>query len=31
MTPNPLLKKNEWGWAIDPIGFRIALKEIYAR
>lgn len=31
VTPNPHLKKNEWGWAIDPIGFRIALKEIYAR
>jgi len=31
IIPNPLLKKNEWGWAIDPIGFRIALKEIYAR
>jgi len=31
ITPNPLLKKNEWGWAIDPIGFRVALKEIYAR
>ncbi|WP_160680706.1 glycoside hydrolase family 1 protein [Clostridium sp. C8-1-8] len=28
---NPLLKANEWGWTIDPIGFRIALKEVYAR
>lgn len=31
IAPNPLLKKSEWGWAVDPIGFRIALKEIYAR
>ncbi|EHI97801.1 6-phospho-beta-glucosidase [Clostridium sp. DL-VIII] len=31
VSPNPLLKKNEWGWAVDPIGFRIALKDIYAK
>lgn len=31
MTPNPHLKANEWGWAIDPIGFRICLKDMYAR
>ncbi|GKU24027.1 glycoside hydrolase family 1 protein [Clostridium folliculivorans] len=31
ITRNPHLDANEWGWAIDPIGFRIALKEVYAR
>jgi 6-phospho-beta-glucosidase len=31
LTPNPYLEKTEWGWAIDPIGLRIALKDIYAR
>lgn len=31
MVPNPNLKANEWGWSIDPIGIRVALKEIYAR
>jgi 6-phospho-beta-glucosidase len=31
ITRNPHLEANEWGWAIDPIGFRIALKEVYAR
>jgi 6-phospho-beta-glucosidase len=31
ITSNPYLKENEWGWAIDPIGLRIALKDIYAR
>ncbi|WP_407271722.1 glycoside hydrolase family 1 protein [Radiobacillus sp. PE A8.2] len=28
---NPHLEENEWGWAIDPIGFRLALKDMYAR
>jgi 6-phospho-beta-glucosidase len=31
MTINPNLKLSEWGAAIDPIGLRIALKDIYAR
>ncbi|MDA9460426.1 6-phospho-beta-glucosidase [Enterococcus mundtii 3F] len=30
-TPNPYLKANDWGWAIDPIGLRIALNEYYDR
>lgn len=29
--PNPHLKESEWGWTIDPIGIRLALKDIYAR
>ena len=24
---NPLLKKSDWGWAIDPTGLRIILNE----
>ncbi|WP_103981923.1 6-phospho-beta-glucosidase [Helcococcus massiliensis] len=28
---NPYLKDTEWGWAIDPLGFRITLNEIYDR
>lgn len=31
IVPNPNLKTNEWGWAIDPIGLRIALNEYYDR
>jgi 6-phospho-beta-glucosidase len=31
ITPNPHLQANEWGWAIDPIGLRIALKDMYSR
>ncbi|PKG23536.1 glycoside hydrolase family 1 protein [Niallia nealsonii] len=31
VTPNPHLKTNEWGWAIDPIGLRVCLKDMYAR
>jgi 6-phospho-beta-glucosidase len=31
MTINPNLKLSEWGAAIDPIGLRIALKDLYAR
>ncbi|WP_322552636.1 glycoside hydrolase family 1 protein (plasmid) [Priestia megaterium] len=31
ITPNPYLKTNEWGWTIDPIGLRVALKDMYAR
>lgn len=28
---NPYLKESEWGWQIDPLGFRITLNEIYDR
>ncbi|HLR08718.1 MAG TPA: glycoside hydrolase family 1 protein [Bacillota bacterium] len=28
---NPYLETTEWGWTIDPIGFRLALKDIYSR
>ncbi|ASS90156.1 glycoside hydrolase family 1 protein [Aeribacillus pallidus] len=28
---NPHLKKNEFGWEIDPVGFRTTLREIYDR
>ena len=28
---NPYLEKSDWGWAIDPIGLRIALNEYYDR
>ncbi|PEL08336.1 glycoside hydrolase family 1 protein [Bacillus sp. AFS017336] len=31
VTPNPNLDANEWGWSIDPIGLRVALKDLYAR
>ena len=31
ITPNPKLNSNEWGWAIDPIGLRVALKDMYSR
>ncbi|PJI07184.1 MULTISPECIES: glycoside hydrolase family 1 protein [Clostridium] len=31
IMPNPNLKKNEWGWSIDPIGLRVALKDVYSR
>lgn len=30
-APNPYLKTTEWGWIIDPLGFRITLNEIYDR
>jgi 6-phospho-beta-glucosidase len=26
---NPNLKTSDWGWAVDPIGFRIALNKLY--
>jgi 6-phospho-beta-glucosidase len=29
--PNPNLTESEWGWTVDPIGIRVALKEVYAR
>lgn len=28
---NPMLKTNEWGWGIDPVGLRVALNEYYDR
>ncbi|MFD1441649.1 glycoside hydrolase family 1 protein [Lacticaseibacillus hegangensis] len=28
---NPYLSCNEWGWQIDPLGFRTALTDIYNR
>ncbi|MFV0392958.1 MAG: glycoside hydrolase family 1 protein [Coprobacillaceae bacterium] len=31
VEPNPYLKASEWGWTIDPIGIRIALRDIYER
>lgn len=31
MAANPNLQLSEWGAAIDPIGLRIALKDMYAR
>lgn len=29
LVSNPYLKETEWGWAMDPIGLRIALKDLY--
>ncbi|MFD2701916.1 glycoside hydrolase family 1 protein [Paenibacillus shunpengii] len=28
---NPNLPRTEWGWQLDPIGLRVALKEMYDR
>lgn len=28
---NPYLEESEWGWAIDPIGFRITVNALYDR
>ncbi len=28
---NPYLKETEWGWAVDPLGFRITLNDLYDR
>ena len=28
---NPYLDASEWGWQIDPLGFRITLNDIYDR
>lgn len=28
---NPYLDKTEWGWQVDPIGFRTTLNEVYDR
>ena len=30
-VPNPYLKKNEWGWQIDPVGLRSVCIELYDR
>lgn len=30
-TPNPYLPKTPFGWIIDPLGFRITLREVYDR
>lgn len=30
-TENPYLDKTEWGWEIDPVGFRVALRQVFAR
>ena len=28
---NPYVEKSKWGWAIDPLGFRITLNDLYDR
>ena len=28
---NPYLDASEWGWQIDPVGFKRALHELYDR
>lgn len=28
---NPYLPESEWGWQIDPLGFRITMNELYDR
>ncbi len=28
---NPYLQESQWGWAIDPLGFRITLNDLYDR
>lgn len=28
---NPYLEESEWGWAIDPVGLRITMNELYDR
>ena len=28
---NPYLEKSQWGWAIDPLGFRTTMNELYDR
>ncbi|GEN50054.1 glycoside hydrolase family 1 protein [Alkalibacterium pelagium] len=30
-TENPSLEKTDWGWEIDPVGFRVALRQVFAR
>lgn len=31
LVENEYLKASEWGWTIDPVGFRLALKDVYER
>ena len=28
---NPYLKASDWGWQVDPVGFRISLNNLYNR
>ena len=28
---NPYLQRTQWGWVIDPVGFRLALNKFYDR
>lgn len=28
---NPYLSKSDWGWEIDPVGFRVAMRQIYEK
>ncbi|MFC6316108.1 glycoside hydrolase family 1 protein [Lapidilactobacillus achengensis] len=28
---SPYLAKTEWGWEIDPVGFRVALRQVYEK
>ncbi|MFD1430855.1 glycoside hydrolase family 1 protein [Lacticaseibacillus mingshuiensis] len=28
---NPYLKKTDWGWEIDPVGFRVGLRQVYEK
>lgn len=28
---NPYLAKTDWGWEIDPVGFRITLRRVYEK
>lgn len=28
---NPYLEKTDWGWEIDPVGFRVALRRLQAK
>ena len=30
-VPNPNFQKTEFGWEIDPVGFRNTLREVYSR
>lgn len=30
-TPNPYLETSEWGWQMDPLGFRYTLNELWDR
>lgn len=30
-TPNPYLETSEWGWQIDPLGFRYTCNELWDR